>query len=162
MGPERHRPSRRSEHGPLAVRRDQVHDLRQRIGRLPEQLRSLGNVLEWDGQRHHEGGCGQGRSVLCLSAGRVYCFPRGWNKQKTPRRAQGNSKGRNEYRQVLRLLPYEKIHGGSEIDGLLHHERDDGTRPGQPTDENRLDEEICEDPGEHQPLVSTAPEQEDR
>ena len=86
MGPERHRATLRSEHGPLAVRRDQVHDLRERKGRLPEQLRSLGNVLEGDGQRHHEGGRGQGRSILCLSLSRVCDLPGGWNKQETARR----------------------------------------------------------------------------
>ena len=117
--------------------------------------------MGWHHQGHHEGGCGQGQPLLCLSVGRVYHLPRGWNKQETPRGVKGNSKGRDEHRQVLRLLPYENVFERSQKDGLLHHGRDERTRQGQPADENLVEKEVRQNPGKHKPLVPTTPEQEE-
>ena len=92
----------------------------------------------------------------------MYNFPRGRNNQETPRGVQGtegDSKGRDEHRQVLRLLPHEKVFGRSEKDGLLHHGRDERTRQGQPADENPVEKEVRQNPGKHKALVSATPEQ---
>ena len=89
----------------------------------------------------------------------MYHHPRWRNKQETPRRVRGSSDGRNEHRQVLRLLPHEKVFGSPAEDELLHHGRDERTSQGQPADKNPVEKEVRQNPGEHQPLVPTAPEQ---
>ena len=61
--------------------------------------------------------------------------------------------------EVLHLLPHEKVFGRSQEDGLLHHGRDERTRQGQPADENPVEKEVRENPGEHKFVVPTASEQ---
>ena len=92
----------------------------------------------------------------------MYHLPCGWNKQETPCRVRENSEGCGEHCEVPHILLHEKVFGRSQKAGLLHHGRDERTRQDQPTNENLMKKEVCEDPGEHKSVVPTAPEQEEQ
>ena len=76
-------------------------------------------------QRHREGSRRQGRSVLCISVGCVHHLARGWNKQKA---LNARQQGRHEHREVLHLLPHEKVDRRLKKNESLHHKRNEGPR----------------------------------